>query len=108
MFGTAADPHSIADAIARGEFAWESPLWGGAHSLVAPRHRFVVLPPVSRKDLADVRDALRVLRPDLQLVAADSIAGGCAVVALDFFPVQKRDDLVPPYYSSRLGDEVAA
>jgi hypothetical protein len=61
-----------------------------------------VLPPVSFKDLDDLRNATRIRRSDLELVTAESVAGGCVVVALDFYQVENREDLEPPYYRPRL------
>ncbi|MBI3796392.1 MAG: hypothetical protein HY268_05390 [Deltaproteobacteria bacterium] len=99
MLKTEPDPGAIIAALEEGEFPYESPLWGGESSYVEPRHRFVVLPPVTATDLKNLRDAAKERHCGLTLTTADTVAAGCCIVALSFFPVTKRDEVLPPLYA---------
>lgn len=106
MFEVASDPASIIAALIESKYCWIAPLWGGTSTYSEPRHRIVVLPPMQDDDFEALRREAeqRAFRPLLR--RADSVAAGCAVVALDFYAVQEYEDILPAFYESQ--PEIAA
>ncbi len=99
MLGTEADPQAIIGKLEEESFTWGSPPWGGGIIYAPPRHRFVVFPPLAAGDLADLERAAQELGFTATLATADSVAAGCCIVRLSFFPVAKREDVITQLYA---------
>ena len=108
MFGTLPERAAIVTAIVESRYPWVSPMWGGTSTYAAPRRSLVVLPPMRDDDYEALRREAeaRCFAPALR--RADSAASGCAVVALDFFEVKAREDVLPAFYASQPELETAA
>ncbi len=101
MFDVTPEVASIVTAMQESRFAWIAPLWGGASTFSEPRHRIVVMPPMSDSDFDVLRREAerRIFRPLLRRTA--SAAAGCAVVSLDFYPVEEYEHILPAFYESQ-------
>lgn len=82
MLGTSAEVGAIAAALEDPGFAWKAPLWGGETVHAAPRHRFLVLPPLAAEDFAGVSRVVSARLPGVRVVMSDTVAVAASVVAL--------------------------
>lgn len=101
MLGTTATAEDIVSALDREQYRWKAPMWGGGSRTgsVVPRERFVVLPPVSDNDLMALQAVANRRGFAPAVVAADTVAAGCRIVALDFYPVTGRADVETAIYT---------
>jgi hypothetical protein len=99
MLGVPANPEDIVAGLLDERFAWKAPQWGGETQCGEPREQFVVFPPMSRGDLAALDRVANQRRVPSIFIAADTVAAGCSIVALAFYPVVTRDDVEPPLYA---------
>jgi hypothetical protein len=99
MLKTDPDPATIISALENEDFPWKAPLWGGEVSYTDPRHRLVVLPPMRAGDLAELTRNASERHFGATLVTADTVAAGACVVALSFYPVTGRGEILPPLYA---------
>jgi hypothetical protein len=103
MFDCAPEPGAILSAIEDERYAYRSPLWGGTSTYANARYRFVVLPPLSAADRSAMVHAAEERQFKPILAMASSTAAGCCTVALDFYPVDKMGDVLPPLYTTTNG-----
>jgi hypothetical protein len=98
MLQTVPAPAAILAAVEGGRWAYVSPPWGGLHNYVEPRYQFLVLPPVAATDLVALRRAATERHFGPTLVTVNTVAAGCCIVALAFFPTNKRSDVATSLY----------
>ena len=100
MLQTAPDARAILTALEAGQYAYTAPLWGGKRVYGAPRYRFVVLPPVTAADLAELQRTAEERHFGPTLVTVEHVTAGCGIVALAIFPVTAHADVLPPLYTN--------
>lgn len=97
-----------ADALAvvsrlDGEAEEQGPFWGGMPRTEAEiDQRIRVLPPVDGEVLRALQQARDEVGSNIQLVCAESMAGGIGVVTIDTYLVKRWADLLPPEYQQDL------
>ncbi len=97
-----------ADALAvvsrlDGEPEEQGPFWGGMPRTEAEiDQRIRVLPPLDGDVLRALQQAKDEVGSDIQLVCAESMAGGIGVVTIDTYLVKRWADLLPPEYQQDL------
>lgn len=100
MLHTVPDPKAIVAALEEGRFAYASPPWGGKNCYEEPRYRFVVLPPMAAVEMAELRRTAEERHFGPTLITAETVAAGCCIVALAFYPVMNLSDVLPPLYTN--------
>ena len=63
----------------------------------------MVLPPVAAADLEALKRAAAERQFTPVLEVATSAAAGCCIVALDFYAVEKEEDVLQPIYTAANG-----
>ena len=64
-----------------------------------PRYQYIVLPPTDPGDLAKLQQAADDQKFMSSIGSSASCRAGVCIVALDFFAVKKREDVLPPLYA---------
>ena len=100
--GPEADALAVVNKL-DGDIGEAGPFWGG---LPRPNaeidQRIRVLPPLESELLRDLLQAKDEIGSDVQLVTAESMAGGIGIVAIDTYLVKQWPDLLPPEYQQDL------
>jgi hypothetical protein len=91
-------PAGIVMRLMGDPWLWVTPPWGGTATTRSAQYRFIVMPALPASDLRALQDAAEQLGFPGQIVMADQIDAGLAIVALDFFPVSSRDEAQPHIY----------
>ena len=57
-------------------------------------------PPLAPADLATLHQVAKERHFRPTLVMTDTVVAGCCIVALAFYPVHSRDEVLPPLYAN--------
>ena len=77
---------------------YEGPPWGGEEPTRAPFLSFIVLPPIDDALCEQIQQAATNQGLTQSVVAADTLAGGAAVLRLDLFEVADLSEIFTPAY----------